>query len=95
MNGVGLTTVGRLLGHLQRETTAIYAHFDDSALGDAAAQAAAVIARAMRFRAGPMPLPENADDDASAIMSEFSNGIGRSTDARQLRSTACSRSPTN
>ena len=25
MNGVGLTTVGRLLGHRQRETTAIYA----------------------------------------------------------------------
>ena len=51
MNGVGLTTVGRLLGHRQRETTAIYAHLDDTALRDAAAQAAAVIARAMGYRA--------------------------------------------
>lgn len=49
MNGVGLTTVGRLLGHRQRETTAIYAHLDDAALQDAAKQAAAVIARAMGF----------------------------------------------
>ena len=55
MNGVGLTTVGRLLGHLQRETTAIYAYLDDSALRDAAAQAAAVIARAMGYRADPAP----------------------------------------
>ena len=53
MNGVGLTTVGRLLGHRQRETTAIYAHLDD-----AAAQAAAVIARAMRYKAGQPPLPD-------------------------------------
>ena len=51
MNGVGLTTVGRLLGHRQRETTAIYAHLDDGALRDAAAQAAAVIARAMGYKA--------------------------------------------
>ena len=58
MNGVGLTTVGRLLGHRQRETTAIYAHLDDGALRDAAARAAAVIARAMGYRAVPPPLPE-------------------------------------
>ena len=32
MNGVGLTTVGRLLGHRQRGATAIYAHLDDGAL---------------------------------------------------------------
>ena len=51
MNGVGLTTVGRLLGHRKRATTAIYAHLDDAALRDAAAQAAAVIARAMGYRA--------------------------------------------
>ena len=38
MNGVGLTTVGRLLGHRKRTTTAIYAHFDDAALQGAAAQ---------------------------------------------------------
>ena len=53
MHGVGLTTVGRLLGHSRRETTAIYAHLDDAALQDAAAQAAAVIARAMGYRAAP------------------------------------------
>ena len=39
MNGVGLPTVGRLLGHRQRDTTAIYAHLDDAALRDAAVQA--------------------------------------------------------
>ncbi len=50
MHGVGLTTVGLLLGHRRRETTAIYAHLDDTALQDAAAQAAAVIARAMDYR---------------------------------------------
>ncbi len=51
MNGVGLTTVGRLLGPRKRETTAICAHLDDGALRDAAAQAAAVIARTMGCRA--------------------------------------------
>ena len=58
MNGVGLTTVGRMLGHRNRETTAIYAHLDDSALRDAAAQAATVIARAMNYKVEPPPLPE-------------------------------------
>ena len=57
MNGVGLTTVGRLLGHRKRATTAIYAHLDHAALHGAASQAAAVIARAMGFRAEPPPLP--------------------------------------
>ena len=51
MNGVGLPTVGRLLGHRRRATTAIYAHFDDSTLQNAANQAASVVARAMRYRA--------------------------------------------
>ena len=55
MNGVGLTTVGKLLGHNRRETTAIYAHLDDAALQEAAAQAAAVIARAMGYRAASPP----------------------------------------
>ena len=50
MNGVGLPTVGRLLGHRRRSTTAIYAHFDDATLQDAATQAAVLIARAMQFR---------------------------------------------
>ncbi len=55
MNGVGLTTVGRLLGHRKRATTAIYAHLDDIALQGAAKQAAAVIACAMGFRAETPP----------------------------------------
>ena len=62
MNGVGLTTVGRLLGHRQRETTAIYAHLDDGALRVAAAQAACVIARAIGYKAEPPPLTEGVDD---------------------------------
>ncbi len=62
MNGVGLTTVGRLLGHRERTTTAIYAHLDDAALQGAAA----VIARAMGFRAEPPPLPVEATAELSA-----------------------------
>ena len=53
MNGVGLTAVGRLLGHRRRSTTAIYAHLDDAALRDAAAQTSLVIAGAMRYKAQP------------------------------------------
>ena len=51
MNGVGLTAVGKLLGHRKRATTAIYAHLDDAALRDAATRAATVIARAMGYNA--------------------------------------------
>ena len=77
MNGVGLTTVGRLLGHRQRETTAIYAHLDDGALRDAAAQAAAVIARAMGYRAEPSLLSEEAEDgDTLAVTPELSRPRG-------------------
>ena len=61
MNGVGLPTVGRLLGHRRRATTAIYAHLDDTALQDAAAQAGGVIAGAMGYRAAPPPLPDEAE----------------------------------
>ena len=50
MNGEGLPTVGRLLKHRRGATTAIYAHLDDATLWDAAAQAAGVIAQAMKFR---------------------------------------------
>ena len=60
MNGVGLSTVGRLLGHRQRETTAIYAHLDDGALRDAAAQAATVIAHAMGHKPEAPPLRDEA-----------------------------------
>ncbi len=66
MSGVGLTTVGRLLGHRQRETTAIYAHLDDGALRAAAAQAAAVIARAMGYEAELPSLSDETDDVLSA-----------------------------
>ena len=80
MNGVGLTTVGRLLGHRQRETTAIYAHLGDGALRDAAAQAAAVIARAMGYRAEPPPVPDQAEQlDILAAVPESSSSRGRTT----------------
>ena len=65
MNGVGLTAVGKLLGHRRRATTAIYAHLDDAALRDAAAQAATVIARAMGYRAAP-PAPPGETNDWTA-----------------------------
>ncbi len=66
MNGVGLATVGALLGHRRRETTAIYAHLDDAALRDAAERAAGVIARHMGYRAEAPPLPEPAEDGGAA-----------------------------
>ena len=53
MNGVRLTTVGKLLGHRKHATTAIYAHLDDAALRNAAVQVATVIARATGYRAVP------------------------------------------
>ena len=67
MNGVGLAAVGRLLGHRQPDTTAIYAHLDDATLGDAAAQAAEVIACAMRYTAGPSLAPEGSAESDSAV----------------------------
>ena len=51
MNGVGLPTIGRLLGHRRMATTAIYAHLDDAALHAAAEKAAGRIAKAMGFKA--------------------------------------------
>ena len=62
MNGVGLPTVGKLLGHRRLETTAIYAHLDDAALRDAAAQAATVIARAMGYRPAPQPTTSETEE---------------------------------
>ena len=76
MNGVGLTTVGRMLGHRNRETTAIYAHLDDTALRDAAAQAASVIARAMNYEAQPPPLPEEETKDAPTGPPESTESSG-------------------
>ena len=66
MNGVGLTTVGWLLGHRKRRTTAIYDHLDDASLRHAAAQAAGVIAEAMEYGAEP-PLKT---DEAPAATSD-------------------------
>jgi len=62
MDGVGLTAVGKLLGDRRREATAIYAHLDDAALQAAAAQAAAVITRAMDYRTAPPAEPDAAVD---------------------------------
>ena len=76
MNGVGLTTVGRMLGHRNRETTAIYAHLDDTALRDAAVQAASVIARAMNYEAEPPLVPEEEAKDAPASSSKFVGSSG-------------------
>ena len=74
MNGVGLTTVGRLLGHRQRDTTAIYAHLDEATLGDAAAHAATIIASAMRYT----PRVSLAPGDTRATGShEKRDGTGR------------------
>ena len=78
MNGVGLTTVGRLLGHRQRETTAIYAHLDDRALHDAAAQAATVIAAAMGYKATPPALPRK---PAPTVNAADTAVLDRSSDA--------------
>ena len=54
-----------------------YAHLDDSALRDAAAQAAIVIARAMGYRAEPPPAPCEAEhDETLAAMPEFPSSRG-------------------
>ena len=79
MNGVGLTTVGRLLGHRQRDTTAIYAHLDDHALHAAAAQAATVIAAAMGYKATPPPLPRDTAHKGNATAAD---ALDQSSDAR-------------
>ncbi|MDE0377850.1 MAG: hypothetical protein OXI20_01270 [Rhodospirillales bacterium] len=76
MNGVGLTAVGRMLGHRNRETTAIYAHLDDSGLRDAAAQAASVIARAMNYKTQPPPLPGEETRDAPTRPPESTGSRG-------------------
>ncbi len=49
MNGVGLPTVSRLLGHRRLATTAIYAHLDHNALQAAAEKTAGRIAKAMGY----------------------------------------------
>ena len=54
MDSVGLSTVGRSLGHRWLATTAIYAHLDDAALHAAAETAAGQIAKAMGFKTETM-----------------------------------------
>ena len=88
MNGVGLTTVGRLLGHRQRETTAIYAHLDDGALRAAAAHAAAVIARAMGYKAEAPLLPDDAEHrERVAAVPHFSISEGPSVAPEEERTS--------
>ena len=102
MNGVGLPTLGRLLGHRRRATTAIYAHLDDRTLHHAANQAAGVIAHAMRYRvvapsliveAGPKRKPEspNRDIKGSSLPSLLdpweSAGGGTASDNGKRRSS--------
>ena len=67
-------TVGRLLGHRRRTTTAIHAHLDDGALRNAAAQAAGVIGRAMKYKAEPPPLPEAAENDSDNVVDWLDSG---------------------
>ena len=71
MNGVGLPTVGQRLGHRRRETTALYVHFDDAALRDAATQVASLIAQAMRF---PVVAEKNYKDAARRGLNERVHG---------------------
>ena len=85
---VGLTTVGRLLVHRQRDTTAIYAHLDDSALRDTRAQAEAASARAMLYRAEPPLVPDEADDAGDSREPDRSNGAGRRIMLRDLLESA-------
>jgi len=83
MNGVGLATVGTLLGHRRRETTAIYAHLDDAALQGAAAQAAGVIARHLGYTVQAPPVSGPADaasaggDPDGAVRDPASGGNAR------------------
>ena len=101
INGVGLPTVGRLLGHRRRATTAMYAHFDDSALRNAADQAANVIAHAMQFPGTTPSLGLNADPNRNhdsqigkvqgspsptSLDPLESPGVGTASDNRKRRS---------
>ena len=92
MNGVGLTTVGRLLGHRKRSTTAIYAHLDDAARQDAAAQAAGVIVEVMGYRAEAPPLLDRVrNGEQQPHRAESTDGAGDSAHSRIL--TAIGRPP--
>ena len=77
MNGVGLTTVGQLLGHNKRHTTAVYAYLDDAALQDSAAQVAGVISEAMRYKAETPPLTDVNSRDRD-------NVVGVSSPSRRM-----------
>lgn len=65
-NGLNLATVvGKLLGHRKCATTAIYAHLDDAALGEAAVQASVAIARAMGCTSLLLTVTDEADDETA------------------------------
>ena len=95
MNGVGLTAVGKLLGHRKRATTAINAHLDDTALRDAAAQAAVVIARAMGYTAEPPPAvrAELPHPDTGAAPQDGPTPRHRANSGEGLGETATNRDP--
>ena len=71
MSGENLPLVSGLLGHRRHQATTIYAHLDDNALRNAAAQAADVIAKAMGYETEEPRSPEKADrldDDLAALL---------------------------
>ena len=85
MNGAGLPTVGRLLGHKRRATTAINAHLDDATLQSAATRTAGVIAKAMGFRAETPPSPVEVKGVASLGTSSI--GSEKTPHERSRRTT--------
>ena len=95
MNGVGLTAVGKLLGHRKRATTAIYAHLDDAALRNAATQAATVIARAMGYTAEPPAVvePELPRADEEALPQDGQTSPQRASSEKGLGETPRKRDP--
>ena len=78
MNGVGLATVGRLLGNRKRATTTIYAHLDGATPRNAAA-------RAMGYRTEPPPLPYETEDGGGRVVDWIDGGDTRPTPSRPRR----------
>lgn len=65
-NGIDLKMVGQLLGHVEIESTLIYAHLSTASLTKSASKVSALIDRAMRpaqpssrSKSGPSPLPSS------------------------------------
>ena len=55
MNGVGMVTIAKLLGHALAETTAGYAHLADGHLVETAEKVGSLIAEAMNLQGVPRP----------------------------------------